>query len=310
MMIHAASAGDEFDSCTNSSIAIVSVVFKTTEGAVPALMASNSSIADIQKRFAEVICSSSILSLKGHSTSRAMAAAAKAELARGIVIACNGRVLRSSVKTISEACQSAGATIEVSTPLFGGMLRCLPQSELRVTRGSQVRPASLSSLSAKGGTNLRGNRSISRIGLELIPLELSREAARSSESWRQKTGGGTRVTSHDLHSVFVNRVEPVGETSAEEEPRCGFCCGFSCGLARSRRKSISTTTEVFSEKAPFHPHDRWPEHYSKEEPDVVITCASLVCLVTELPRFLDLIDEEVERELGRKPRCCSANHSY
>ena len=280
---------------------MTTVMLKTTEGVVPILIPSNSSMADIQKRFAEEICSQAIsLILKGHSASQTMAEAASAELARGLVIRCNGRVLSSSEKTLPEACQSACTTVEVSTPLLGGMLICLPQWVRCATGGAQVRPASFP---VNGGADRRGIRSIGRIGLELILLELAREAARSSESWRQKTGGGTRVTSYDLRSVFMNRVEQVCETSAEEEPRGVSCCGFNRGLARSQRKSPSATV-VFPGEAPFHPHDRYPEHYSEEEPDVAITCSWGMCLVTELPRFLDLIDEEVERELRRKPRCC------
>ncbi len=49
---------------------------------------------------------------------------------------------------------------------------------------------------------------------------------------------------------------------------------------------------------------RYPKYYSTEEQDVVITYTWAMCLLTQLPRFLELIEEELEPVLGRKPRCC------
>ncbi len=116
--------------------------------------------------------------------------------------------------------------------------------------------------------------SISLIGLKNAVKELSLEAVKSEE-WRRRTKGGKRVTSHDLRRVFTNRIELDDKTAVE----------------------------VLPGKAPFHPHDRCPKEYSEEEPDGVITYAWSMCLVEELPRFLDPIDEELKRVLGREPRC-------
>ncbi len=117
-------------------------------------------------------------------------------------------------------------------------------------------------------------RSISSSGLDRALRELARQAALSSEPWRRMTQGGARVSSHDLRSVFKNRVERGGGAAAE----------------------------VFQGRAPFHPHDRFPGDFSSDPPDVAITYTWHMCLLTELPCFLRQIDEELERELGRKPR--------
>ena len=36
---------------------------------------------------------------------------------------------------------------------------------------------------------------------------------------------------------------------------------------------------------------------------MAITYTWAMCLLTQLPRFLDLVEAELERVLGRKPRC-------
>ena len=51
---------------------------------------------------------------------------------------------------------------------------------------------------------------------------------------------------------------------------------------------------------------RYAEHYSADEPDVAITYTWAMCLLKQLPRFLKLIEAELEPVLGRKPRCRAA----
>ena len=169
-----------------SSTAMVPVVFKTAGGTTTVLMARNASMADIQQRFAEVICSRARLSHapKRRRVSKAATAAAAAKLAREIVITCDGRVLRE--ETLADACPSAGATtIEVSLPLSGGG---------------------------------RSGRSIDRAGIERIVRDVAQKAAKSSDAWREKTNGGKTVTSHSLRSAFMNRVDPDNKASAEVFP--------------------------------------------------------------------------------------------
>jgi hypothetical protein len=108
------------------------------------------------------------------------------------------------------ACLSAGATVEVSVPLESGAFSCL---------------AARKDSEAGGG---RRGRSMYRAGLECAVRDIAQEAAASSEAWRDKTNGGTRVTSHNLRSVFMNQIDPGKDT-----------------------------TPVFPGKAPFHPHDRY-----------------------------------------------------
>ena len=125
-------------------------------------------------------------------------------------------------------------------------------------------------------------RSISREGMARIVYELALEASQASVAWSRKTDGGKRVTSHDLRAVFMNRVDPDSKVSK---------------------------LEVVPGAAPFHPYDRHPQLYSCEAPDAVIIYTWKSCLVTELPRFLDRIERELEGVLGRKPRCSSARQS-
>ncbi len=176
--------GFEFDSSNNSSTAMIPVLFKTMmKGTQTVLMASNASMTEIRQRFAEEICYSVMLShpTKRHRALKAMAvAAASAELARGLWITCNGRVLHSNEETLADICRSAGATIEVSIILVGGM------------KGLQV--------------DRHRYHSMDRAGIEGLVRQLAREAADASEPWRRRTKGGTRVTSHDLRSVFMNQM--------------------------------------------------------------------------------------------------------
>ena len=51
---------------------------------------------------------------------------------------------------------------------------------------------------------------------------------------------------------------------------------------------------------------RYAGHYSAEEADVAITYTWAMCLLKQLPRFLELIEAELEPVLGRKPRCRAA----
>ncbi len=53
-------------------------------------------------------------------------------------------------------------------------------------------------------------------------------------------------------------------------------------------------------------HRRYPGHYSGEQADVAITYTWAMCLLAQLPRFLELIEAELEPVLGRKPRCRAA----
>jgi hypothetical protein len=82
---------------------------------------------------------------------------------------------------------------------------------------------------------VRRGRSIDRAGIDRIVRDVARKAAQSSKAWRQKTDGGffrgKTVTSHNLRSAFMNRVDPENNTSAE----------------------------VFPGKAPFHPNDWYSE---------------------------------------------------
>ena len=255
--IHAPGAHD------NSAIpSMMPVVFKTAVGAVTVQMSSKASMIDIQQRFAKEICSGARLSQapKRHRVSKAMAAAAAAKMASEIVITCNGRVLREG--TLADACWSAGATVVASAPLAGGMLNCLPTWMRRATGGTQARRAPESEparppapqqtvsvalevgfpveihhaqaqaqdpVSAGASAGGRRGRSFFREGGERLVREIAQEAAASSEAWRKATDGGKRVTSHNLRSAFMNRVDP---------------------------NSPSATEEVFPGQAPFHPNDR------------------------------------------------------
>ena len=77
----------------------------------------------------------------------------------------------------------------------------------------------------------RRGLSIGRAELERLVRNIAEEAAQSSEAWRRKTDGGKRVTSHDLRSVFMNRIDPNDAASAPVRPG----------------------------GAPFHPNDRCDE---------------------------------------------------
>jgi hypothetical protein len=121
----------------------------------------------------------------------------------------------------------------------------------------------------------RSGRSITREGMMRIALELGQAAAQTSVPWQSRTKNGTCITSHDLRSVFMNRVEPDSETNKEV---------------------------VFSSGAPFHPIDRFQQLYLEEDPDAIITYRWDMCLISELPRFLEPIEEELGQELGREPR--------
>jgi hypothetical protein len=277
--IHTPGASDPCTSfCTSSTFSnnvMIPVVFQTTGNTMTVVVASNATVFDIQQRFLEVTCSRArpLNAPSGQSPSKAESAAAAAAAALCLVITCNGRVLPNGEETLAEACRSAGAgvTIHVSVPLVGGMPNCLPPWMRPSTGGIQARP----SLPAKGGANGRVLRSIGRAGIEHIVRELGQEAGRSSEVWQRKTFGGRRVASHDLRSVFMNQIE----------------------------REDKTTAKVFPDKEPFHPQGRFPEHFSDEEFDVIITYTWLMCLATELPQFLDQIEAELEPVLGRKPRC-------
>ena len=189
LKIHSSAPNDKFSSSYFPSIDMVPVVFKTADGTATVLMASDCSMADIQRRFAEEICRRSRLSqaAKGHRVSKADTAAAAAEIASEIVITCDGRVLREG--TLADACWS-GATIGVSLPQAGGMLQ------------------------HSGGVR-RSGRSLDRAGIDCIVRDVAQRAARSSEAWRKKNNGGMTVTSHSLRSAFMNRVDPDDEPSAE-----------------------------------------------------------------------------------------------
>ena len=74
----------------------------------------------------------------------------------------------------------------------------------------------------------RRGRSIGCAELLIFLRLISEEAARSSEAWRKATNGGKRVTSHNLKSVFMNRMD-YGDPTSEK---------------------------IFQDGAPFHPNDR------------------------------------------------------
>jgi hypothetical protein len=200
------------------------VVFKSLQSTVTVEMASNSSMGDIQQRFAEEMC---LHALKRRSrVSNPAAAAEAAEMAHKLVITCSGRVLRE--ESLADACLSAGATVEVLAPLDGGMFSCCcikhavrDEAEEGATEDAPRKD------SAAGGA--RRGRSMYRSGLERAVRGIAKEAAAASKAWRDKTDGGKRVTSHSLRSAFMNQVDPGKDT-----------------------------TPVFPGKAPFHPQDRYP----------------------------------------------------
>jgi hypothetical protein len=235
LKIHASAPNDKFSSSYFPSIDMVPVVFKTADGTATVLMASDCSMADIQRRFAEEICRRSRLSqaAKGHRVSKADTAAAAAEIASEIVITCDGRVLREG--TLADACWSAGATIGVSMPQAGGMFSCVPTCLRRAPEDVMGENATQERNEAGG---VRSGRSIDRAGINRIVRDVAQKAAKSSKAWRQKTSGGffraKIVTSHSLRSAFMNRVDPNDQTSAE----------------------------IFPGKAPFHPYDWYPLSYS------------------------------------------------
>ncbi len=133
---------------------------------------------------------------------------------------------------------------------------------------------------ARSGAGVRDGaggegRSITLKGMMRIALELGQAAARACPPWRSRTKAGTCITSHDLRSVFMNQVEPDSEANTEV---------------------------VFPGGATFHPSDRYPELYLEEDPDAIITYRWDMCLVSELPRFLEPIEEELGQQHGREPR--------
>ena len=73
----------------------------------------------------------------------------------------------------------------------------------------------------------RRGRSIYSAELERLVRQIAQKVASSSEAWRKATNGGTRVTSHNLRSVFKNLIDP-DDTSSEK---------------------------IFPDKEPFHPND-------------------------------------------------------
>jgi hypothetical protein len=126
-----------------------------------------------------------------------------------------------------------------------------------------------------GSGDGRGGRSITLEGMLRIAHELGQAAARACPPWRSRTKAGTCITSHDLRSVFMNRVEPDSKVNMEA---------------------------VFPGGATFHPNERYPELYLEEDPDAIITYRWDMCLVSELPRFLEQVEEELWLQLGRKTR--------
>ena len=231
LKIQASAPNNKLSSSSIPSVDMVPVVFKTADGSSTFLMASNSSMADIQRRFAEVICRTSRISqeAKGNRVSKAVTAAAAAEIASEIVITCDGRVLREG--TLADACWSAGATIGASLPQAGGMFSCLPFC-IRRADGDEAEDRAVKEAARKdvaGG--VRNGRSIDRAGIDRIVRDVAQRAARSSEAWRTKTKGGPTVTSHSLRSAFMNRVDPDNK---------------------------KTSAKIFPSEAPFHPNDRCP----------------------------------------------------
>jgi hypothetical protein len=230
LKIHASDHKDKFSSSYIPSIDMVPVVFKTADGTSTVLMASKTSMADIQQKFAEEICRRSRLSQapKRHRVSKAATVAAAAEFASEIVVTCDGRVIREG--TLADACWLAGVTIEVSLPLAGGMFSCLPIC-IRRANGDDAEERAVKEAASKDvGGGARRGRSIDRAGIDRVVRDVAQKAAQSSEAWRKKTNGGKTVTSHSLRSAFMNRVDPDSRTSAK----------------------------VFPGKAPFHPNDRYP----------------------------------------------------
>ena len=243
------------------------------------MMAISATIEDIQQRYVEEMNNRATPSRSSQASVRSSqaSAAAAAEFARGLVISCGGRILRSSDSTLADCCLAAGAAgvVEISAPLPGGMPTCCPPW---ARRGPEAADAGLAAARPASGTARPELRSIARGGLDRMLRELARTAAGASEAWRRRTDGGARMSSHDLRAVFQNR---AGDAAAD-----------------------GGGWEVFLGGAPFHPQARYPELYSEEEPDVAITYTWAMCLLTELPRFLDHIERELG--LGREVRCAAA----
>jgi hypothetical protein len=230
LKIYASDPNDKLSRSYIPSIDMVPVVFKTAEGTATVLMASNCSMADIQRRFAKEICRRSRLSQapKRDRVSKAETAAAAAEIASEIVIRCDGRVLREG--TLADACPSAGVTtIEVSLPIAGGMFNRSPFC-IRRANGDDAEERAVKAARRDVEGGVRRGRSIDRAGIDRIVRDVAQRAAHSSEAWREKANGGTTVTSHSLRSAFMNRVDPDDTTSAE----------------------------IFPGEAPSHPNDRYP----------------------------------------------------
>jgi hypothetical protein len=107
-------------------------------------------------------------------------------------------------------------------------------------------------------------RSVSRDGIEAMLRELA-PTAESPKAARPTTSDGARLPSHALRLIL--------QRSAQE-----------------------------AAPGPFRPPRELAQHYLEAEPDVALTHAWDVCLLTELPRFLDAIERELLPELGRAPR--------
>ena len=219
--------GNASDAGTSPIDFVVKVVYRTGGGAMTVPMASSSSTADIRRRFAEEI--SKLVPVQrspkrgiAHAVSRAVAAAAE-ELARSLVITCSGRVLRSSEETLADVCKSASDTIEVTLPLAGGM----PVFDSKKEEEEAAKQMAADKARREADAMGRRGRSIYSAELERLVRQIAQKVASSSEAWRKATNGGTRVTSHNLRSVFKNLINPDDTTSEK----------------------------IFPDKEPFHPND-------------------------------------------------------
>ena len=112
-------------------------------------------------------------------------------------------------------------------------------------------------------------RSNTRKGLEALLHDLAKEAKKTKHG-RRLTDNGNTMTSHILRAIFRNKEE-------------------------------GKEVDLVPGNVPFHPKDWFPCHYSPLQPMVVITYTWSMCLLTELPSFLDVIEREVRRETGMEP---------
>jgi hypothetical protein len=278
LKIQASAPNDKLSSSSIPSVDMVPVVFKTADGSATVLMASNSSMADIQRRFAEVICRTSRISqaAKGNRVSKADTAAAAAEIASEIVITCDGRVLREG--TLADACWSAGATIGVSLPQAGGMFSCLPFC-IRRADGDEAEDRAVREAASSAGetTVVQGISEPETRGSEIPKAEVPKPDVPKAEIPKAeipkpevpKAGGVRSGRSIDRAGIDAIVRDVAQRAARSSEAWRTKTKGGTTVTSHSLRSAFmnrvdpdnnksAENPEIFPGEAPFHPYDRYP----------------------------------------------------